>query len=500
MGWVMKNKRRIIHTLTTGLFIITVLLLAPACQQGGGDIGMTITKAINNVREWFIMNGANDRIEKLRKGDAVITVVDSAGTPVRDARIHFEQQSHEFLFGSNLQPLAQKGPNEVNPEWAEAYVALFNYGTLPCYWESYETRYGQTEDALLLAMADWAKKRGIVTKGHPLIWAGSVPSWAPIQPEDMQKAQEARVKTIVSKTCGMIDYWDVVNEPTTGPRVTNPLGNWMNVRTPATVCVDALDWARASCPKALLLISDFRTDVDFRDLLQDVIRQRGKFDAIGIQSHMHRGNWPLYQVWDICERFKDFNVPLHFTEVTVISGSPKVGIGESKQPASWPTTPEGELAQADYVEKLYTLLFSHPSVQAITWWDFSDLDAWQGAPAGLLRKDMSKKPAYDRLFQLIHRQWWSRGDVYTNDDGVAVLRGFYGSYKLNIEKEKSHTEVEAYPVVKGVDNKLKIQLSDYQQAPPTPLSEQIWPYIIAAVVVAILGLIINWIIQLRKRI
>ena len=55
---------------------------------------------------------------------------------------------------------------------------------------------------------------------------------------------------------------------------------------------------------------------------------------------------------------------------------------------------EHEAQQAQEVEDLYRVLFSHPSVEGITWWDFSDQGAWMKAPAGLLRKDMSPRPAY----------------------------------------------------------------------------------------------------------
>jgi hypothetical protein len=43
----------------------------------------------------------------------------------------------------------------------------------------------------------------------------------------------------------------------------------------------------------------------------------------------------------------------------------------------------------------YTLLFSHPAVAALIWWDLSDRGALPGAPAGLLREDVGFKPAYD---------------------------------------------------------------------------------------------------------
>jgi GH35 family endo-1,4-beta-xylanase len=106
---------------------------------------------------------------------------------------------------------------------------------------------------------------------------------------------------------------------------------------------------------------------------------------------MHDHTWPLRRVWDHCETYAKLGAPLHFTETTVVSG-PRRGPGES-----WgPTTSELEAKQADYVAKLYTTLFAHPAVQGLTWWDFSDKGAWQGAAAGFLREDMSPKPVYDQ--------------------------------------------------------------------------------------------------------
>ena len=490
---------RCFHILALATIGVSLLLPSLACQSAGPDAGNVIQQAYNGVREWFIMQGAGDRIEKIRKGDGTVLVLDENNVPVRGARVYYEQQSHDFLFGTSLALLARNGPTDVNQEWAQACSALFNYGTVPFYWESYEVTQGQTSATLLKMIAEWAKKRGITLKGHPLIWANSLPSWAPIQADDMQKEQEERVKETAGEFCGVIDYWDVVNEPTMGAGVNNPLGKWMAARTPVTVCTDALGWATSACPTATLIINDFRTDQDFRDLLQGIIRQKGKFDAIGIQSHMHRGNWPLYQVWDTCERFKDFDVPIHFSEVTVLSGSPKTGISSEQQASEWPTTPDGEIAQADYVEKFYTMLFSHPSVQAITWWDLSDYGAWQGAPAGLLRQDMSKKPVYSRLLELIRNKWWSRGDTYTGDDGIARIRGFYGTYKVIIEKEGKRMDSTLH-IASGLDNRLKVKLEGYRQPPPTPLYEMIWPYLLAAAVITLIVLIWRWVDKMRRRI
>ena len=88
--------------------------------------------------------------------------------------------------------------------------------------------------------------------------------------------------------------------------------------------------------------------------------------------------WSAQETWDICERFAKVGKPLHFTEATILSGHPGYELKRNDPHFQWTTTPEGEQRQAEEVVQFYTILFSHPAVQAITWWDFSDQGAWQG--------------------------------------------------------------------------------------------------------------------------
>jgi hypothetical protein len=155
-------------------------------------------------------------------------------------------------------------------------------------------------------------------------------------------------------------------------------------------------------------------------------------DVIGIQSHMHQGTWDLARAWRVCETYAQFGLPLHFTELTVLSGrlKPKDETDWHKRHTDWLTTPEGEVAQADYGAQLYTLLFSHPAVEAITWWDFADYRAWQGAPAGMLRRDMSPKPLYDRLMGLIHGAWKTDVATTVGESGALACRCFFGEHRV----------------------------------------------------------------------
>ena len=155
--------------------------------------------------------------------------------------------------------------------------------------------------------------------------------------------------------------------------------------------------------------------------------------------------WGAEKTWDVCQRFGRFGKPLNFTETTFISAKPKKDQRWSgPYYTDWPTTPEGEARQAKEAAEFYTILFSHPAVEAITWWDFSDKGCWLGAPAGLLRKDMSPKPAYEVLLNLIKKEWWTGPQALTTDAaGVVRFHGFLGTYTITTGKSRAIFDVPA---------------------------------------------------------
>ena len=79
---------------------------------------------------------------------------------------------------------------------------------------------------------------------------------------------------------------------------------------------------------------------------------------------------------------------------------------------------------------LLRLLFDHPSVEAVTGWDFTD-GCWLGAPSGLLTADNRPKPAYRALERLIRDEWHTECDVTTDENGCARVCGFKGQYALS---------------------------------------------------------------------
>jgi GH35 family endo-1,4-beta-xylanase len=400
---------------------------------------------------------ADERIAQHRQGEATVVVVDADGKPVEGATVAVEQVRHAFLFGCNVFGLGQFPTEALNRAYAERFAALLNYATLPFYWGAFERQEGQPNYEGLEKMARWCAEHHITTKGHPLVWHEVVPAWAPKDLEVLEARLSRRVHDLVGRFQGLIDVWDVINEATVSAGQDNPVGHWVKAQTPAYCVGQSLAWAREANPQATLLVNDFNVSRSYEALLETLQAEGRPVDAIGIQSHMHKGTWPLERVWQVCETYARFGLPIHFTETTVLSGPLKTDNDWQRHRSDWNTTPEGEQQQAEYVEKFYRLLFSHPAMAAITWWDFSDAAAWQGAPAGFLRKDMTPKPVYDRLLEMIKSEWWTRTEGRTNAAGQFQFRGFYGQYTLTVRHGDKEARLEA-ALEKGGANEFRVTL------------------------------------------
>jgi len=380
------------------------------------------------------------------------------------AEVQVEQLRHAFLFGANCFGWgATEGPaTELDVAYRLRFVELFNAATLGFYWHTHEPSRGKSRHDRTDRMAAWCRDHGIAMKGHPLAWANLPdPDWLPADLGEVRAASLDRVRELVARFRSQIDVWDVVNEPSLLMWANTRLGRWaQSVGTQAYVR-QHLEAARAANPEATLLVNEVLTQYPMYTLLDSLREESGRplYDAVGLQSHMHLGPWSLAGTWDVCNRFSRLGVPLHFSEVTVLSG-------ERLDGNRWgPSRFAYEIMQRDYVPKLYTLLFGHPAVQAITWWDLSDRGAWKGAAAGLLRADMSPKPAYEQLHDLIKRQWWTRVDGETDARGEFSFRAFYGRHRLTARSTDGREVQQEFDWLPGQENRVEIVLPEQSHQP-----------------------------------
>ena len=163
----------------------------------------------------------------------------------------------------------------------------------------------------------------------------------------------------------------------------------------------------------------------------------------------------LYRHMDLYARF---GKPLQVTEITIPAFS---------------NDPENEAVQAELLEWLYSIWFSHPSMEQIIYWNLVDGYAYVNDPAkikdsqgnmtigenvyygGLFRFDMTPKPAFHALQNLIQKKWHTEAELATDAEGYAKMRGFYGKYEIAVQTENG-TETREIFLSKNSDNNVEI--------------------------------------------
>jgi endo-1,4-beta-xylanase len=413
--------------------------------------------------------GFDRQIREHRSAMATVTILGEDNKPLVNQEVTVAQKDHQFLFGCNgfdFVPLANQEPLETQKEHdeqsvdrfrslinqelsgkqkeqleqsAERFLSLLNYATLPFYWGQFEPKPGQPATQRLMNAAKWCADHHLHIKGHPLCWHTETPSWLlEMDNTDILQAQIQRIKREVTGFAGLIDIWDVVNEAVIMPifdkydngitRICRQLGRINTIKA-------MFEATRSANPGAVLLLNDFNVSPAFDTLIEGCLEAGVKIDAIGIQSHMHQGYWGVEKAEQVLETFSRFNLPIHFTEVTILSGNlvpPEIeDLNDYEvQAEDWPSTPEGEERQARQTVEFYKTIMAYPLVAGITWWDFADRK-WLNAPSGLVHQEGSSKPVYDELLKLIKGEWWMAPTQFVTDqEGTIRLEGFFGEYEL----------------------------------------------------------------------
>ena len=388
-----------------------------------------------------------------RKATARLRMMNADGTPIANRPVDVRQTSHQFLFGCGVfEAVEMMNPHSDEQhdflrERLDKWLDLFNYGTLPFYWGRYEPKQGETAKESTLKAAEWLRERNVAVKGHPLCWHTACADWLmQYSNEEILRRQLERIHRDVTDFKGVIDLWDVINEVVIMPefdKYDNAITRICKEKGRIALVKEVFAAAKESDPDATLLINDFNTSVSYEILLEGLLEAGVPISAIGIQSHQHQGYWGKEKLENVLERFSSFGLPLHFTENTLISGDlmPEhiVDLNDF-QVNAWPSTEEGEARQAREITEMYTVLFNHPLVEAITTWDFAD-GAWLHAPAGIVREDNTEKPSYHALQSLIHDTWETREQLVTDDDGYVTFTGFKGGYNLTTDDKTISMEL-----------------------------------------------------------
>jgi GH35 family endo-1,4-beta-xylanase len=399
------------------------------------------------------LDGADERIEKIRKGTVQLAFV-LDGKPLEDkAHVDLELVSHAFSFGVSMTQ-ASSLSNKEQAVYQNRVKELFNFVTLGFYWAARDEKNDLTGyKRMMRQKVDWAVANDIKIKGHPLLWHESLPQWV-IDYQDPVALEKIIFKRIQDLLLDYpeIQYWDVYNEaiaPFKNHVTPSGVTRWITHKGgiyPAMLELYA--FANKTAPNKIYTNNHYHpTDPEFLKLNEYFIEKKVGYQAIGMQAHMqtHDNVFEEQELWDLVSTFTPLGKDIQFTEVTVTSSKlfnnwkdhgvfleERKAVRKKGKKMNLPSIKQKEIFQAAYIKDFYTLLFSHPSVSSITMWNLTDKNAWRGHAAGILDEDMQPKKAFFTLKKLIKDTWSTKLKTeFIANDGLS-FSGFYGKYKGTI--------------------------------------------------------------------
>ena len=434
-------------------------------KLNGGDVELkdiSVTpesdRAIGVNTQDLTPDGIEQNIDRNRKTNLKVTVLDSSGKPVPDADVHIKEKGQSFYFGTEVQGLDPADPSIDQTKYQGALMNLFTGATVTPYWPQTEKTIAETGKPGDPTAVDYSNfdrqinwlsspEHNLPVKLTPVFWPHYTPGFVPQDPAAAEQLADQRTRAFMDHFSKFPDVKVAENnEVAAALNDTSPNGVTRWVQQEAVQQNDGgagVVEHETEIEKSALKANNNNTmQIIYNDYIEngqetkllDQLQKDGKLpDEIGIQMHMTQGEWPLARVEKIVNDLAKYGKPIYISEISVVSGDHRIGVDGKKIPEnSWPSTAEGEKRQADYVDKLYSLLYSNPNVHGITWWDLGDKNSWQSAPRGLLRSDMSPKPAYNLLEQRIRHDWETDNNCRTDSKGSCDERVFAGDYEITV--------------------------------------------------------------------
>lgn len=374
---------------------------------------------------------ALERIEQIRKGDLALKVTDASGQPVANAKVSVKQTRAAFQWGAALQMQRLVVDTPDNLRYRQITDELFNAASTEndLKWPTWIGEWGDGfSQEQTLAGLRWLRARGFHTRGHVFVWPGHKNLPKPIQQrigtaqqDEIPALVHAHIRELARATKGLLDEWDVLNEPFTNFDLMKLFGDeimppWFKI-------------AREELPGVALYFNDFSnhdatTDADhvahFEKTTRYLLDHGAPVDGLGLQAHFNgRPNAPE-NILAVLDRYQQqFNLPVRMTEFDV-----------------W--TFDEDL-QADFTRDFLILSFSHPSVVGVQHWGFWETCHWR-PPAAMYRADWSEKPNAKVYRDLVLNQWRTNVTGATDLSGQFRQRAFHGDYVVTVESDGRHVE------------------------------------------------------------
>jgi endo-1,4-beta-xylanase len=404
--------------------LATVRRIMEECRQSNINLTPEITNRVTSAEKFFTQCNAAKADDKTATKWAMESLRESlwAGEMIviERARQNIAKNGARkgFMFGCNAFRFRDYG----NP-YTKYFESLFNFATLPFYHSSTERVQGKPDYSRIDQSLAALQNTQIISKGHPLIFytPSVTPDW--VKNKTYSELKQISLKYIeesVLRFRGRIHIWDIINEGHVQPDIKfgETLFKGYTKENAIDLSCAAAKKAREADPTCFRVVNNTGTWCDYYmgrqpspwqqnvyDYLKALEDAKCEYEAIGLQYY-HSGR-DLLEFERNLEVYKNFGKRIHITEVQIPSSSAEIaraewwggGVGGSHFP--WHGKEFTETIQADWVESVYTMLYSKTYVDAITWWDMTDPGFVPHG--GFFNQDMSPKESYSRLKSLLDK-------------------------------------------------------------------------------------------------
>lgn len=384
---------------------------------------------------------AAERIEKHRKGNLSITVVDEKGKRVSGAGVSVRMKRNAFTWGTATSSALLLDSTSAGATYRDTLLKYFNQVVLE---NEIKSKNWERFDAAQTAKGvAWLKAQAIPVRGHVMVW----PSWQhsgasfAVYKKDTTGLRAAILNRLRQQTAALKGYfteWDVVNEPYAHDDFLKLLGReemitWFNA-------------AREGTPGVKLFLNDYTmfhgegaaspSELFFNNV-KFLLDNGAPVEAIGEQGHIGGTPPPIEKVVERLDRFAQLGLPIQISEFDINSNDDEF--------------------KARYLHDFMTAVYSHPSTIGFVQWGF-----WEGAhwfPVAALWDEQWKLRAHGKVYtDLVTKTWTTNTDGRTDKNGNYVLRAFTGDYEVVVRH--SGKEVRKAVVLTTTGQTVVVKLAD----------------------------------------
>lgn len=370
---------------------------------------------------------AQQMIDKHRKDDFVIELVNKQGKAVKHLDIELKQQSLDYQIGSFVSSNLYTEQSAQGDQYRAWFNEFFNYATTAIYWADWGWADPDIKQTFIKT-AETFNQANIPMRAHVLLYPGfkfSPQSLIDLK-DDKQKfiaKVDKHIEEMVAflKEQGINEY-DVINELRDETEWTDVVG-----------LDQVVTWYKKVHklhPEATLYLNENSILTDGGDnqiqqdhyfnLIETLLAKGAPIHGIGMQGHFNGVVTPVDKLWKTLDRFSQFGLPIRITE--------------------YDTDTRDEQGQASYDTDFYTAMLAHPATVGVTRWGYFEPEMWRPKGA-LIDSDKAYKANGVELKNWLDQYTLDTVNLTSDKQGKVTFNHLSGQYQVSLKpKSSAHTQ------------------------------------------------------------